>query len=169
MAMILENRKQNTKDGFALLIAIIFMSVMLAFALALASLSYKQQVLASYAIQSQYAFYAADAALEYALYADQQETLFAYPGTEPLPSDPIPAVICSNSGPVSTNRTWNTSQWIIFNRISLDSGKRCADVTVYKGSSGATFIFSQGYNVPCATVANPNGARFVARGINALY
>ena len=54
---------KKTQRGFALLIAIIFMSVMLSFGLALGSLAYKQQVLASSAIQSQYAFYAADSAL----------------------------------------------------------------------------------------------------------
>ena len=54
------------------------MSVMLSFGLALGSLGYKQQVLASGAIASQYAFYVADTALECVLYADQQQGLFAY-------------------------------------------------------------------------------------------
>ena len=58
--------------GFALLVAVVFMSVMLSFGLALGSLSYKQQVLAGASVQSQYAFYAADAGLECALYEDQK-------------------------------------------------------------------------------------------------
>jgi len=155
------------KRGFALLIAVIFMSVMLSFGLALGSLSYKQQILASSAIQSQYAFYAADAGLECALYADQQQNLFAYPPSAP-PS--APSMTCDGSAPVSASFSYTPSQFVVLNRVSLDSNKRCADVTVYKPSgAGTTYIFSQGYDVPCSTVSAPSGARFVARGLNVRY
>ena len=49
----------NKKRGIALLVTLIFMSVMLAFGLTLASLAYKQAVLASNATKSQQAFFAA--------------------------------------------------------------------------------------------------------------
>lgn len=150
-----------TQRGFALLIAVIFMSVMLALGLALASLSYKQQVLASSAVQSQYAFYAADAALECALLADNKDNFFSPPnGRTPF--------VCNGQFPVSTS---TSSGFLVSNvRISPDSAL-CADITVYKPlvTPGTTYIFSQGYDVPCTTVANPGGARFVARGINAHY
>jgi len=163
------NSKQKIVNrGFALLIAVIFMSVMLSFGLALGSLGYKQQVLASSAIASQYAFYAADAALECALYADQRQNLFAFP-----PSDPssAPAMTCDAAAPVSASKSLSVSQWVVTNRLSLDSNKRCADVTIYKYSaplsSGATtYIFSQGYDVPCSDVGN---VRFVSRGQSAHY
>src|SRR3989344_5216944 len=64
---------RGSSRGFALLIAVIFVSVVLALGLSLGSLGYKQQILASGGIQSQYAFYAADAALECAL-RDAQKT-----------------------------------------------------------------------------------------------
>lgn len=155
--------------GFALLIAIIFMSVMLSFGLALGSLGYKQQILASSAIESQYAFYAADAALECVLYADQQQGLFAYTAIAP-PSAPL--MSCDNAAPISADIvSHSATQWIIAERLSLDSGRRCADITVYKPSpgTGTTYLFSQGYDVSCDTVANPGGARFVSRGIHARY
>ena len=66
------------KKGIALLVTVIFMSVMLAFGVTLASLAYKQSVLASTAAQSQTAFFAADAALECALYADQRQGAYIY-------------------------------------------------------------------------------------------
>jgi hypothetical protein len=146
------------------------MSVMLSFGLALGSLGYKQQVLASSAIVSQYAFYVADAALECALYADQQQNFFAY-----QPTDPSPALSLSCGGattapgyPLPPSRT--ASQWIITTRLSYDGGTRCADVIVYKpNGAGTTYLFSQGYDVSCSTVASPNGARFVSRGLNAHY
>ena len=160
---------KKTQRGFALLIAVIFMSVMLSFGLALGSLGYKQEVLASGAIESQYAFYSADAALECALYADQQQNLFAYTAIAP-PS--APAMTCDGAAPVSaTIVSHSATKWVIATRLSLDFDKRCADVTVYKPAPGAgvTYVFSQGYDVSCATVAVPSGARFVSRGINAHY
>ena len=150
------------------------MSVMLSFGLALGSLGYKQAILAASAIESQYAFYAADAGLECVQYADQQQNLFAYPATQP-PSAPV--MTCDDvtatfppafpSGVVSYAGT----QWVVVERLSLDSGKRCADVTVYKPApgQGITYLYSQGYDVPCSTVAAPGGARYVARGLRSHY
>lgn len=157
----------GNKRGFALFIAIVFMSVMLLFGLALGSLSYKQQVLASSSVESQYAFYAADAALECAMYYDQQQNLFAYP-----PSDPgvAPAMICDGASPYSTSESWSNAQWVITNRLQFDSNARCADVVVYKpNGAGITTVYAQGYDVPCATVATPNNARFVSRGLFSKY
>ncbi len=145
------------------------MSVMLAFGLALGSLAYKQEVLASSALESQYAFYAADAALECALMADQQYDIFAYPSSQ---NAPAPAPTCEASSPISATVLSHTAkQWAVALRYDLDRSTRCADVTVYKpaSASGTTYLFSQGYDVSCATVANPSGARFSSRGIFARY
>ena len=165
---------KKTQRGFALLIAIIFMSVMLSFGLALGSIGYKQQVLASSAIESQYAFYAADAALECALYWDQQKNLFAYNSSVPVSvPGPGPSMACDGASPLlSTVISRTGAQWIITERLKLDSNERCADVTVYKPAPGSgllTYIFSQGYDVSCTTVSSPTGARFVSRGLNAHY
>lgn len=162
---------KKTQRGFALLVAVIFMSVMLTLGLALGSLGYKQELLASSDIESQYAFYAADAALECALYADQQENLFAYNANL---NAPVPSMTCDGSAPYAASTISHTSSlWVMFNRLSLDANKHCADVTVYKYSAPqnnlTTYVFSQGYDVSCATVANPNGARFASRGENSNY
>ncbi|MCX6787231.1 MAG: pilus assembly PilX N-terminal domain-containing protein [Candidatus Kaiserbacteria bacterium] len=81
---------KNKKNGFALIIAVIFMTVMLTLGLTMSSLGYKQELLASTAIQSQYAFYAADAALECVLYIDQKtltsdrlKSFFVWPSSSP--------------------------------------------------------------------------------------
>ena len=180
MAMKTVHSKQQTvknSRGFALLIAVIFMSVMLTFGIALGSLGYKQQVLASSAIASQYAFYVADAALECALYADQRDNIFAYNRD----SVSTPLFLCDNNEPDLFTRTFRddiggTSIEVFQYRLSLDSGKHCADVTVYKYSAAqppnnlTTYLFSQGYDVSCATVTNPpDGARFASRGLSAYY
>jgi hypothetical protein len=165
--------KNIEQRGFTLLIAVIFMSVMLTFGLALGSLGYKQQVLASSVIQSQYAFYAADAALECALYADQQLNSFDYATHSGRPDlDPGP-ITCSGVPATELIYSANTDPIVVKQQMPLDDGRRCADVTIYKysapvgGITGA--IFAQGYDVSCATVNNPNGARFVSRGIQVHY
>jgi len=167
---------KKTQRGFALLISVIFMSVMLTFGLALASLAYKQQILASNAIESQYAFYAADAALECALYADQQKNIFDYAtyssGTHP---PLITTVACADSPSSATELSYTPASGNTYKdtqRFSLDGGKHCADITIYKSSpgSGKTYLFSQGYNIPCASVATGgNNSRFVSRGLSAHY
>ena len=168
--MAMKNKKQK---GFALLIAVIFMSVMLAIGLALSSLGYKQQTLASSAIESQYAFYAADAALECTLYADQQLDQFNYAAHSITQPNPIS---CNNIAAIQrSGYVYDSTKLSFTDRISIDdsssSGKTmCADVTIYKysGTSQSTVIFSQGYDVPCSSLATI-GARFVSRGESFAY
>ncbi len=167
---------KKTQRGFALLVSVIFMSVVLALGLALSSLSYKQEMLALSAIESQYAFYAADAALECALYADQQQSLFDYSSHDE--NNPPNAIVCDNlQGTVLPGGyNYNSTLLSVTERLSLDSGTRCADVTVYKYkdpqsqyANMSTFLFSQGYDVSCVTVGDSRGARFVSRGESIAY
>lgn len=161
--------------GFALLIAVIFMSVMLAFGLALSSLGYKQKVLASSVTDSQYAFYAADAGLECALYADQKLDTFAIGAAAPPADQGPPAAVCEGLSPRRSAwvAPWSAEKIIVSNRFDLEGGTRCVDITMYKPSASnqSTYIFAQGYSASCATVENAgvSGARFVARGINVRY
>lgn len=168
----------TAERGFALLIAMIFMAVMLALGLALGALVYKQQVLASSAVESQYAFYAADAGMECALYADQQKNTFEYPtGNTP---GTAPGFSCDgvqvNQPPPPSYPTGiaskDATQWILNYRIQLDANTRCAYVTIYKpplGTGKPTYIFSQGFDVSCDIVDNPGDARLTARGVQSHY
>lgn len=169
--------------GFTLLIAVIFMSVVLALGLSLASLAYKQESLASSALESQNAFYAADAGLECALRADQQEDAFDY--ADYNASAPNFSVGCGGiAHTVSTlcydNAAKNcTSQWVLSWTVPLafpdpinqppGSEKSCAIITIYKpATSGTAYFFSQGYDVSCANVGK-TGVRFASRGLSATY
>jgi hypothetical protein len=160
---------QAEKRGFALLVAVIFMSVMLVFGLALGSLAFKQQSLVSTSLQSQFAFYAADSGLECALYADQQELLFSYPATETS----APILSCDGQAAIQPiSEVYSATQWVVKNRLSLGGGKYCADVTVYKPNPAAgvatTSIFSQGYNEPCSRISTPD-SHLSVRGLEAYY
>ncbi len=157
--------------GFALLIAVIFMSVMLAFALTLGALGYKQSVLAGAALESQYAFYAADAALECAQYNDTKGS------TDPAQNPFVigSTIACGGSSyttvvtPLQLNGKTYTKA--VVDDIKLDTDTHCAKITVYKppvGELGTTWLFSEGYNVKCGQKGTA-GARFAVRGLQAQY
>jgi len=168
MNLISSNQKAVIKKrGIALLVTLIFMSVMLSLGLALAALGYKQSVLASTAVESQYAFYAADAALECVLYADQQQQAFLY-ATHSGSNQPA-ATVCDSTAASVTSYTYDATRLVFVERMSLDAGARCADVTIYKRADGRSYLFAQGYNVSCTTLNNPNGARIASRGLDVHY
>lgn len=157
--------------GFTLLIAVIFMSVMLSFGLALSSIGYKQQVLASGSIASQYAFYVADTALECVLFADQQQDLFGYSAWNGKPK----SMMCDGTTVAAVSSPPSSTELVSTVRLSLDSGARCADVTVYKYNAPqppdnfTTYIFAIGYDVSCDRLLTPDSSRFVSRGVSIHY
>ena len=71
------HNKYNNKRGFTLLFASLISALLLAISLAIFSISNKELVLSTTARDSQYAFYAADAGLECALYWDLQYNAFS--------------------------------------------------------------------------------------------
>lgn len=169
-------KKVVQKRAFALLIAVIFMAVMLSFGLTLASLAFKQQTLASSALQSQYAFYAADSALECALLADQKQMLFMYDSDV---SKSAPIMSCNGVSaqgaagqPTPQTIQHTASMWVTQSRLSLNGGKFCADVTVYKPNlalgTATTSLFAQGYNEPCDRIA-ADDSHLSSRGLEAYY
>lgn len=176
--------RAHHKRGIALLVTVIFMSVMLSFGIALAALSYKQAVLASTAIQSQAAFYAADGALECALYADQQVGAYIYGeyNSTNLPNAvtlaQYAADACNGTVYGTPSVCWNSSSGgcagalKLREFISYNQGKTCAEITIYKFGSALSsgerdFIFSTGYNVSCSAIGKDG--RVVSRGIYEKY
>lgn len=176
---IIQHFIQHTKcistKGFALFIAVVFMSVMLTFGIVLSSLGYKQQNIAVSATESQDAFYAADAAIECALYADQRLNLFAFdPGWSPSsPPSSVPAMSCGGATATASILVLGSTAWNLRERVVLNGGASCADVVISKPEAGSltesTYIFSVGYNAPCAIVDSPGAYRLVARGLHTNY
>ncbi len=167
------NKKSKKSRGFALFIAVVFMSVMLTMGLELGSLGYKQEILASDAIRSQNAFYVADTALECALYADQQKDIFDYTTHSSGPPALITSVICNDVGAATQlSYSYDVNRLLVSERLPLDGGTHCADVMVSKPNptlaTPVTQVFSQGYDVPCASVGVA-GVRFASRGLGARY
>lgn len=162
---------KKTQRGFALLIGVILVSIMLTFGLQLGALAYKQQRLVADAAESQHAFYAADTAIECALYADQQQGLFAYPATQPATG---PAMTCDGApASVGAPISYTNNQWVVGEQVSVAGGSYCANVVIYKPrlSTGTTYLFSEGYNAPCSTINTTlsQNTRIVTRGLESHY
>lgn len=153
----------NEPRGFTLLIAVVLTSVLLSVGLALLDIALKQVTLSSTARQSQYAFYAADSAMECALYWDQQQNAFGF--ANPLSSIRCAATDIALSSSVSGNTRTTT--------FSIPCpGGASAIVTVYKTQGGATCnagtaqscLYANGYNV--CSASDP---RRIERGLKVFY
>ncbi len=144
--------------GFTLLIAVILSSVVLTIGLALLDLAYKQIILASTAKQSQIAFYAADSAVECALYYDQQHDAF---NTNP---DALTEVSC-NGQTIALSSSGSAPKITTFT-IPCPAGGTRAQVRVYKNYTTAptTRIYANGYNS-----CDSSDTRRVERGLKVVY
>lgn len=159
------------KAGFTLLISIIVTSMLLVVSFVVVNIALKQLVLASSSKESQYAFYAADAGTECAIYWD----LKANSGVSSFDINNAGTVQC-NGQTISTN-----SQSVptipaqpsliggggVSNRTSIFSinfTKGCAIIRVTKNADGTTLVDSRGYNT-CDTDA----LRRFERGVTLAY
>lgn len=157
--------------GFTLLISIILATVALVVGLALADVAYKQVLLSVTTTQSQTAFYAADSALECALYYDQQFAAFN-PGIDFDQNN----IRCENRQVryYSEIPYGNGGQLTTFTLTcpGYKFNERSADVTIYKEGSGATCsatgatscLYTSGYNT-----CNENDPNRFERGLKVLY
>lgn len=163
--------KEN--KGFALIVAVVLSGVAAAVTITLTTLAYKNLMLSSTAKESQYAFYAADSALECALYWDNgAHNVFKYAASPtsvtihcPIGVDSATAVTLVGSSPDS-NTTEYRSGWFTVN------GTHCARITIYKDSpsSPATKLYADGVNKSCNDFSGSSGtSRAVERGLKASY
>ena len=160
-----QNRGRETAPrGFTLLIAVILSSVVLSVGLALLNVAYKQLLLSSSAKQSQYAFYAADSALECALYYDQHFDLFNLNPYEMKGSD----IVCGGQPILGTLSQSGTSPKKSTFYITCPNNPTLsqARVDIYKNSPGTptNSIYATG-----DSSCNPEDPRRIERGIKVTY
>lgn len=144
--------------GFTLLIAVILASVLLTVGIALLDIAYKQVILSSSAKQSQYAFYAADAALECALYYDQRFDAF---NTNP---DNITSISCGGfTIPISP--AGSAPRVTTFSIPCADGGSQ-ATLRIYKNDSGSdpSKLYASGFSS-----CNASDPRRIERGMRVAY
>jgi len=124
------------KQGIALYIAIIVAGITLLLAVAMAHIAVKQLVFARVSEDSQHAFYAADTAIECALYYDVGTSDVQFP----LPSDDQAVIanfndeiVCANNSVTPSARSDNGSVVTTFTLEDITTNPRsCADVRIKK-------------------------------------
>jgi len=147
------------QKGFALFLSVVITGTLLVIATGMVALAYKQSVITSSARDSQHAFYAADSALECALYWDVKNPT----GTSAFDPSTGTTINCFRDANNSSN------QWVVggssassFTMTFLPD-PYCATVSVTKSGTNTT-INSKGYNT-CDS-SNP---RRVERAVRAEY
>lgn len=157
----------RNQKGMTMFIAVVVMSILMLISLTVMNITIKSSLFANIGRESQFAFYAADAGLECALYWDSKFD----PGKFNSVTSGSP-INCGNasisngsniSGTTTATTQIGASSFSVFG-FNLNSTPYCVIVTVEKRlSDGKTYIKSRGYDV-CDQ--NP---RRVERGIEINY
>jgi Tfp pilus assembly protein PilX len=142
-------KKQN---GFALLFTILVVSVLLAISLSISNITLRELVLSSATRDSHVAFYAADTALECALYIDAKKNALPVTGSPASISPVVPIPSCAK---LDTQ----TATKVSFK--NPDTSQYCFSFTVEKTTF--TKIEARGYNT-CT-----DSLRRVERGVRISY
>ena len=184
-----KNSKLRTSRGFTLLLAALVSSIVLAVGAAIFGIAQKQVLLSAIGRDSQFAFYAADAAAECALYWDFRCNYFATSTDQATCANPQPT--CDTEQLQATGRptaepyypyTMVSARMDFFADVAV-SGNLCAQVSVLKcqgtlnadgtctsGGSTApirTVIHADGYSTNCASI--DTSSRALQRSVELRY
>lgn len=158
--------KKTKESGFVALFTVLLVSVILAMAIGIASISLKEIVLSSSASDGSKAFYAADSGVECALYYDRVnagvgnffESNFTCNGNTP-------------QGDLSVTTDPESPEVYTFQIAFGENDELCANIVLKRqvsipGQLFTTMIESKGSNVPCNDDTNP---KKVERSIRVTY
>jgi len=170
-------RKLKANDGFVLIFSVIIASILLSVGLAMFSIALKELILSASGRNSQFAFYAADSAIECAIYWDIRysgfsESVFATSSDSSI----LPQgsnVLCNGEDITLASTGWDSSTGWDISGVSSSGATTvfdmafangsCATVSVIK-ESGNTRVDSRGYNT-----CDLNNTRRVERGLRVRY
>ncbi len=168
--MIIEKIKKNkacpnreARRGFVILFAVMISSMVLAIALGVTNIAFKEIKFSTSAKDTNEAFFAADTGAECALYYDKSSIDAFRQVEEDLDIAPLSPECAGSTNTLDFSEPTNPWTWT-FTLFGLGaSGKGCVNVEVFKeykdGNIVGTTIISKGYNngnesAPC--VPNPN-------------
>ncbi len=152
-------RPQSAR-GFVILFTILIASIILLIGFGIFSIATRETVLSSTSREAQTAFYAADAGVECALFAQGANILSGGGGT--FDCGAIPAVVTG---------TGSSSLPYVFDVLVDAKLKTCAHVTIFDINAGAARrVVSQGYNI-CTDTGLPaqNNPILVERVLDTIY
>jgi uncharacterized protein (UPF0333 family) len=162
-------QKNNLQKGFVILFTILISAIILMIGLGIFSIATRETVLSGTAREAQYAFYAADAGVECALYA------------ESIPQGPLSVLgygsqfACGNNTTITISGHGSELEPYMFN-VTMGTGQAmtCAKVSIFDTSTNsghpARRVIAQGYNV-CNPDGTPNTKNpiLVERDLDTLY
>jgi len=163
MSILLQQLKRahSDKRGFVVLFTVLISVIILVMALGIFNIALKETELTISAKESNFAFYAADAGSECALYYDLKEGAFL----------PLSTIVpqCRNGEVDSYDAITPT----LFTFEFDVSERGCAKVEVNKnfviGGTSYTRIISQGYNIDCPRLDTYDTNRIVERLLEVTY
>ena len=152
---------RNNKSGFALVVAVAITGTLLLITTGLVNLAVKQALISASARDSQMAFYAADSAMECALFWD----VSAPSGATSFATTTTADINC-NYTPSNPSNHWTVGGASVstINTITFNPDSYCAKLVVTKNANNTTLVQAYGYNT-CDTL-NP---RRVERAVQATY
>ncbi len=177
--------KQNTQKGhksrvqsrgFTLLLASLIASLLLSVGLSMFTIAQKEIILSSLGRDSQYAFYAADAGAECALYWDFKNAFATTVATHGATCNS--QIIGEYRPPTSTTLEdlvlggVDYTAGAVVTEFYFEQNNKCINVSVTKRSSGgtATEINSRGYSVGCDVNGDPLiNSRTLERAVRMRY
>jgi hypothetical protein len=167
----MKNQKSKIKDqksktrGFVALFTVLIAGIVLAMAIGIASVTYKELVLSSEARDANIAFFAADTGAECGLYWDIGQNVFNNNGQ--------PSINCVGDSP-SISDNYPIYEFEFSPTADLLT---CTIVTINKqhdpnNDPTATFtrVTARGFNAPCTgSLMAPVGSRTIERSVSATY
>ncbi len=157
----------NNQKGFVALFTVLIVSVILAMAIGIASISLKEIVLSSSATEGSKAFYAADSGIECALYYDRVNAI------QGGFFNATPDFRCNGNIPgfaIGPTSDFEADEVYTFEVPFGAQNELCADIIVKRqvtlGLGYTTLIESKGSNFPCGDDTNP---KKVERSIRVTY
>lgn len=170
-----QRKLTGSKAGFALLVAVLISSVVLAVGLSMLNITLKQYIFSGIGRESEIAFYAADAGMECALYWDASTAGGIFDMNAPAATDfscmgesqQAPAGGSSGDGK-EFDYEWDTTGQTVCTKIVITKylGPDAAAGQTCDTGAVCTQIESRGYNRPCGELDSP---RVVERALRANY
>lgn len=164
---MLNKQPQKNNRAFVILFAVTISAILLAIALGVSNIAFREIRFSTNARDTNNALFAADTAIECALYydkggADATNTLNAFTGTANM-----------NCAGANVDIRESGFVWAFAIGGMGDTGDACASVTVDKATIGETQIVSRGYNAgvvdPATFQCDPANSNAVERQLDVNY
>lgn len=154
---MIKNTIQKNTNGFALLYAVIIVSLILSITAGISNIVFKQSMLAGLAFDSQIAFFQADSAVECGMY----QLLNTNAGYDPSVGITCGGVDYQLDSADSDTDNWSYATYIVSDTLA---NTPCASIFIDKTDPAKTIIQGHGFNI-----CNSSNPRHIERILQVTY